>query len=80
MWICRDADGALYYQGLTATNGVFTDTNSILVPHVEDEGDDTYVAVNQANNGTWKYTASRTGLVVQRVGGATTTERAVAGG
>jgi hypothetical protein len=78
VWICQDGDHKLWYQGHVGNDSKFTDSNSILLPDVQDGGDGTYTATNGAD-GT-KYIVSKKSLVIQQPGGSPATEPAVSTG
>jgi hypothetical protein len=74
LWICRDAAGGLYYQGLNGSG------ESITLPNVRKNPDGSYLATNVDAKGTYRYTVSGTGLVLEAPGQAATTEPAVSTG
>jgi hypothetical protein len=78
VWICKDSDHKLWYQGHTGTDPQFTDNNSILLHNVTDDGDGTYTATNDSD-GT-KYIVSKKSLVIQRASGSSATEPAISSG
>lgn len=78
VWICRDSDHKLWYQGHVGSDPQFTDNNSILLPDAQDGGDGTYTATN-GSDGT-KYIVSKKSLVIQEPGGSPATEPAVSTG
>jgi hypothetical protein len=71
LWICRDAAGDLYYQGLNGAG------QTITLPHVRKNDDGSYLATNTDEKGTYRYTVSSSGLILEAPGEPPTPEPAV---
>jgi hypothetical protein len=74
LWICQDAAGDLYYQGLNGAG------QTITLPHVRSNADGSYLATNTDEKGTYRYTVSSGGLVLEAPGEPPTSEPAVSTG
>lgn len=71
VWICRDDQGGLYYQGRR-----FSDDGRLFLSDVQQEGDE-YVATNVSDQGKTIYRVSREKLVIEDAGGGPPDEQQV---
>jgi hypothetical protein len=76
-WICKDADGGLWYQGHGKAGNIDSNEYGILLPQVRDNGDGSYVASNATSAGTTKYVVSRKSLVIETPGQTLPAEPAI---